>query len=128
MTDTELGPGRKDDEDKDRWDLLPWPAVREVVKVLTYGAKKYAPWNWKRGIKYSRLYAASHRHQYAFWNGESIDKDSRCYHLACAICELLFLLTYELLGIYEEFDDRPCNHPQEMMGAMEQEKISEDLG
>lgn len=31
----------KFDTEKDRWDLLPWRAVREVVRVVTYGAKKY---------------------------------------------------------------------------------------
>jgi hypothetical protein len=33
--------GRKDDTGKDPWDLVPWDAVRAVVKVLAFGAKKY---------------------------------------------------------------------------------------
>ena len=39
--------GIKYDQDKDRWDLVPWSEFKEVVKVLTYGASKYGPENWK---------------------------------------------------------------------------------
>jgi len=38
--------GTKYDEDKPRWDLLPFTEVEKVVKVLTMGAKKYADGNW----------------------------------------------------------------------------------
>ncbi len=37
----------KHDTEKARWDLLPMDAVSPVVDVLTFGAKKYAPDNWK---------------------------------------------------------------------------------
>ena len=42
-----MSEGRKDDAEKPRWDLLPWGPVGEVVAVLTFGARKYAPDNWK---------------------------------------------------------------------------------
>ena len=35
--------GHKHDEDKPRWDLLPFAAAEAVVGVLTFGAQKYAP-------------------------------------------------------------------------------------
>ena len=38
----------KHDENKARWDLLPMGATSEIVDVLTYGAKKYAPDNWRK--------------------------------------------------------------------------------
>ena len=51
--------GRKDDAEKPRWDLLPFGPVREVVEVLTFGAKKYAPDNWQRVPEPRRRYFAA---------------------------------------------------------------------
>lgn len=36
-----MSEGRKDDKQKDRWDLLPYESVGQIVKVLTHGATKY---------------------------------------------------------------------------------------
>ena len=45
--DTNVKLGVKYDSDKPKWNLLPWDELEDVVKVLTFGAKKYAPDNWK---------------------------------------------------------------------------------
>lgn len=89
--------GKKDDEDKQRWDLLPLDVVKDVVKVLTYGAKKYAPDNWKLiDNPYDRYFAAAMRHlsDYRAY-GEKLDKDSGLPHLAHAMCCLIFLSWFE---------------------------------
>lgn len=100
--------GKKDDSDKLRLDLLPIPVLEEVSKVLTLGAKKYGDRNWESGISFSRVYAASLRHLFAWWNKEARDKESNLSHLAHAICCLMFLLFYELFpNKYSKFDDRP---------------------
>ena len=39
--------GRKDDDGKLRYDLIPPLALEEVVRVLTFGAEKYGPNNWR---------------------------------------------------------------------------------
>ena len=39
--------GRKADAGKPRWSLLPWNALGAVVSVLEFGARKYAPGNWR---------------------------------------------------------------------------------
>ena len=39
--------GVKYDKGKPQWDLLPWKEMEDVVKVLTFGASKYASDNWK---------------------------------------------------------------------------------
>ena len=88
-------PGRKDDQGRDRWDLLPWSATREVVKVVTYGAAKYAPMNWVKVSK-DRYYAAAHRHLSAWWLGEKTDTESGLPHLAHAACCILFCLALDL--------------------------------
>jgi hypothetical protein len=86
-------PGTKYDEEKVRWDLLPWEGIEDVAKVMTYGAKKYAPDNWQK-VKplRARYFAAALRHIMA-WNKEEIlDHESGLPHLAHAICCLLFCM------------------------------------
>lgn len=57
-------------------------------------------------MSWDRLFSATMRHMVNFWQkGEIIDQDSGCYNLACAICDLLMLLSYQLRGIGR--DNRP---------------------
>src|ERR1700688_3890743 len=39
--------GVKDDNGKLMYHLLPWRAIRGLVEVLSFGAKKYSPNGWK---------------------------------------------------------------------------------
>lgn len=100
--------GRKADDGKLPWDLLPWDAVEEVVKVLQYGANKYEPRNWEKGIDSTRLFAALIRHATAWFHGQGRDLESNERHLAHAACCVLFLLAQEKRGMFE-FDTRPIN-------------------
>lgn len=85
--------GVKHDGEKDRWDLLPWGEVRDVVKVLTFGAGKYKDNNWQKVSNGERRYfSAAMRHITARELGERIDPESGLPHLAHAICCLLFWL------------------------------------
>lgn len=80
---------------KDRWDLLPMRELQDVIKVVTYGAKKYAANNWVDVEEArERYYAAAQRHIVAWWLGESVDSDTGLPHLAHAVCDLLFLLGF----------------------------------
>lgn len=57
----------KNDDNKQRYDLLPAYALDELVKVYSMGAKKYAPRNWELGMAYSRVFAAIMRHAWAWF-------------------------------------------------------------
>jgi hypothetical protein len=88
--------GRKDDQDKARWDLLPWDAAEQVVEVLTFGARKYAPDNWRHVPEpQNRYFAAAMRHLVAWRNGQQDDPETGLPHLAHATCCLMFLLSRE---------------------------------
>lgn len=89
-------PGTKFDAGKPRTELLPWPALFEVAKVLTHGAEEHGDWNWRKGMSYSRLIGATLRHIGAWADGKNIDPQWGLSHLAHAACDILFLLTYEL--------------------------------
>lgn len=105
--DTRLAEGTKFDQGKDRWDLAPWAAFTQIIKVLTFGAAKYDSWNWAQGLKYSRVRAALQRHLLAFDQGIDHDEETGLLHLAHAGCCLVFLLTFQLFPArYRDFDDR----------------------
>jgi len=83
-------------EVKPRWDLLPFGALTDVVRVLTFGAKKYDDDNWKHVELYQeRYFAATMRHLVAWKTGEILDKETNLPHVAHAICCLLFILWKE---------------------------------
>lgn len=81
--------GRKDDAGKDPWHLFPWDAARAIVKVLAFGANKYEPRNWERGMTWSRPYAGLMRHMTAWWEGEPADPETGYSHLWHALLHSL---------------------------------------
>lgn len=97
--------GKKNDEGKEPWDLAPWDAFRAIVHVLRFGADKYGPRNWERGMDWSRVYAALLRHLTAWWEGRCGDSETGYSHLWHAGCCLVFLIAYELRHVGN--DDRP---------------------
>lgn len=89
--------GVKFDQEKPQWSLMPWAALSQVVDVLTYGAKKYAPDNWKKVPNARQRYIdAGFRHLTAYAAGEKQDKETGMSHLAHAMCCMLFLLAFDL--------------------------------
>ena len=104
---SKLTEGTKFDDNKLRLDLLPPEFEEAVAEILTYGAKKYEDENWRKGIKYKRVYGALRRHLLAWWKGEDYDNETGFSHLWHAACNLAFLITYEAHpSEYKKFDDR----------------------
>lgn len=96
MTEKNEIEGKKYDEGKLPYDLLPPEAVEEVVRVLQFGADRYGRNNWKHLQNATdRYYAATMRHIQKWRKGQQIDSDSGLPHLAHAICSLIFLLELE---------------------------------
>ena len=87
--------GVKYDQNKLRYDLVCPLAQEEFVRVLTFGANKYAPDNWKK-VDTFRYIAALGRHINAWRKGEKNDKETNIHHLAHAMCNIMFLLSREL--------------------------------
>ena len=89
--------GVKYDNGKPQWSLLPFRALGQVVEVLTYGAKKYSPDNWKKVPDARRRYIdAGFRHFTAYASGEIHDVETGKHHLAHAICCMLYLVAFDL--------------------------------
>ena len=86
--------GLKHDGGKTRLDLLPPEAIRALGEVLTYGAAKYGPNNW-RGVEAFRYEAALLRHWLAWREGEWLDAESGLPHLWHVLCNAAFLVALE---------------------------------
>ncbi len=98
---------KKFDDDKLRMDLIPAPAMKALAEVLTFGARKYAPWNWSKGFNWSRLYGAQQRHMTEFWSGQDRDPETGLLHLAHALCCNVFLLCHQMYALGTDDRWRP---------------------
>lgn len=95
--------GAKHDDGKLRFDLVPLVPLRELVHVLTFGARKYGPDNWQHveelddlpGPPRRRYFAAMMRHTSAWYEGEVLDPESGLHHLAHAACCAFFLIWFD---------------------------------
>lgn len=90
---------------------------------FAFGAKKYAAWNWAKGMQWSVPCACIKRHCIAILEGEEIDKESGVSHLGAVGCNLIMLSHF--LVHYRAGDDRP---PPECFDDARQESDAALLG
>lgn len=103
---------QKHDQEKNRLELLPFAALEEVGRVFTYGAKKYADHNYRKGLNWSRLLGAAFRHGFRWATGEDRDPESGERHLAHMGCCVLMLLDAEIHGLGTDDRWHPPNPDQ----------------
>jgi Domain of unknown function (DUF5664) len=97
--------GTKHDAGKVPLELLDRKALDELARVLDFGQRKYAADNWRAGLSYRRLIGATLRHVTAIMDGEDNDPETGLKHAAHAMCELMFLLNFQLSS-RTDLDDR----------------------
>lgn len=102
---TTLTEGAKFDDGKPSIGLVAPEMLFGLAAILSYGAKKYAPRNWEKGISYTRVFSGLMRHLWAYWRGEDNDPETGYSHLWHACCGIMFLIAYEARGM-KQFDDR----------------------
>jgi hypothetical protein len=83
------------DDGKRRLSLIEPPFIQALGDVITFGAAKYAPNNWKLCEDTSRYKDALLRHIYAYLSGEQRDQETGIEHLAHASCNLMFLQYFD---------------------------------
>lgn len=96
--------GRKDDDGKLRYDLIPADPLDELARVFTIGARKYGDRNWENGLAWGRVFAALMRHGWAWWRGETHDPEDGQHHLASVAWCALVLMQFE--NTHPGLDDR----------------------
>jgi hypothetical protein len=79
--------------------MLPVDALEEVSRALMYGREIHGAWGWIENPKsYTELLAKTQRHIFEFQKGVTIDPATQLSHIACAICDLMFLQSNILKG------------------------------
>ena len=81
------------------WCLLPWIALREVVRVFMFGADKHTSYGWK-GVPDARdvYYDATMRHLIDWYEGKDVDGESGLHPLAHCVADALILLARHFEG------------------------------
>ena len=72
-----------------------------MVRVLMYGADKYAVDNWKKGLDKREILDSLQRHVAALIDGQEVDPESGEHHIGHIMCNCMF---YSYFNI--KVDDR----------------------
>lgn len=99
--------GLRSNNKKLKWSLVDYKALEPMVEVLEFGAKKYAPNNWKKGLPVTEICESLLRHTYDFLNGEDKDEESQISNVGHILCNAMFL-SY-MLQNKPELNDRYKN-------------------
>ena len=77
----------------------------DCAAVFDYGKRKYAEWNWLKGMAWSIPLACCGRHLMHLRDGELLDAESGLPHWGHIMCNLVMLITYA--EVYPEGNDLP---------------------
>ncbi len=75
---------------KSRWSLVHFKSLDPMVRVLMYGADKYAPDNWKHGLDRKEILDSMMRHLGALIDGQEVDPESGEHHIGHIMCNCMF--------------------------------------
>lgn len=68
--------------------------LSDAAHVFDYGRKKYAEWNWAKGMAWSIPLACAVRHCLAILRGEEIDPESGHSHMGHIKCNISMLILF----------------------------------
>lgn len=102
----EIGSGARYNDGKAAFDLIALCTLEDEARVWEYGRRKYASWNWAKGMPWSVPLGCILRHLAAWQRGEDLDQESGLPHLAHISCNLRMLTLYS--KTYPQGDDRPA--------------------
>lgn len=124
-----IGPGMKDDGGKLPWGLLMGGlglALRAVVEVLQFGAKKYAANSWQNVEGgYERYKDALYRHLHALEQGgiRARDPETGLLELAHIGCNALFLCWFAIQADAKHDAEKQADVPVEQLRAKTLERL-----
>lgn len=82
--------GLRYNEDKLKWGYIHYKSLEPMIRVLMFGAKKYAPENWKKGLDKKEILESMQRHLAALIDGEENDQESGISHMGHIQCNAMF--------------------------------------
>lgn len=119
--------GKKFDQNKPDYSLIPKEALDAMAYAFMYGAKKYGTCNYRYGMEWRRPAAAALRHTVEFISGAETDAESGAPVLGHAMAALAMAEFYRSTGV--GIDDRPNTLVQSPLDSTEETQLSlsEDL-
>lgn len=90
MTNKEENKALRYNEGKARWSLVHFQSLLPMVKVLEFGATKYAVDNWKKEMPKETILNSMFRHVTALMDGEENDPESKLHHIGHIMCNCMF--------------------------------------
>ena len=77
-------------EGKPKWSLVHYESLIPMIRVLEFGALKYAPKNWMKPMNETEILESMQRHLAAVMDGELYDKESGIHHMGHIMCNAMF--------------------------------------
>lgn len=77
-------------EGKLQWSLVHYKSLEPMIRVLEFGAKKYAPKNWQKPMDTMKILESMQRHLASLMDGEEIDSESGISHMGHIMCNAMF--------------------------------------
>jgi hypothetical protein len=77
-------------EGKPQWGLVHYKSMEPMVRVLEFGAKKYAPNNWMNDMDTRKILESMQRHLAALMDGELNDPETGMSHMGNIQCNAMF--------------------------------------
>ena len=68
-------------EGKPKWSLVHYESMIPMIRVLEFGALKYAPKNWLKPMNETEILESMQRHLAALMDGEEFDQESGVSHM-----------------------------------------------
>jgi len=75
---------------KPKWSLVNMHSLVPMIRVLEYGALKYAPSNWQKPMKRDEVLDSMQRHLAALIDGNELDDESGLTHIGHIMANALF--------------------------------------
>lgn len=82
--------GLRYNQGRRKWSLVHFESIEPMIEVLEFGAKKYAPKNWMKGLKKEEILESMQRHLAKLMDGEENDGESGLSHMGHIQCNAMF--------------------------------------
>jgi len=115
MTDTAEKAMRFNDGKVD-WSQMHYESMEPMIRVLEFGARKYAKKNWMKDMPITDILNSMQRHLAALMDGEVVDAESGIAHMGHVQCNAMFYNYHYLKQnnewpkLEEEFEGRNRLH------------------
>ena len=94
-TQEEKTKGLRYNQGKRKWSLVDYKSLEPMIEVLEFGAKKYSPDNWKKGLDKKEILESMQRHLGALMDGQASDPETELSHMGHIMCNAMFYSYFE---------------------------------